>query len=159
VEGEMNIFVVHNDPDEAAKMLCDKHVVKMTLESAQLLCSQFEPGTAPYKRAMYNHPCSIWCRETVANYLWLCYHGLALADEYCYRYDKIHSCHDVIYWCYERVMDGDLDLPFGELTPFAQAMPEKYKNVNPVKAYRAYYLGDKARFAKWTKRKPPKWWK
>ena len=67
----MNIFVLHKDPVVAAQMQCDKHVVKMLLESAQMLCSPFEPGSAPYRRSHYNHPCSKWARESSSNYQWL----------------------------------------------------------------------------------------
>ena len=33
----MNIFYLDRDPVIAAQMMCDKHVVKMILESAQML--------------------------------------------------------------------------------------------------------------------------
>ena len=65
----MNIFVLDNDPFKAAEYQCDKHVVKMVLETAQLLCSAHE--TAPYKRTHYNHPCAIWTRSSLSNYMWL----------------------------------------------------------------------------------------
>ena len=74
----MNIFVLDKNPIRAAKMACDKHVVKMILESAQMLCSVQPEGTAPYKRSFYNHPCTKWVRESDANYDWLIEHGLAL---------------------------------------------------------------------------------
>ena len=35
----MNIFVLDENPVIAAKMACDKHIVKMILESAQMLCT------------------------------------------------------------------------------------------------------------------------
>jgi len=84
----MNIFVLSSDPIEAAQMLCGKHVVKMPLESAQLLCSPYPKGAAPYRRTHYNHPCAVWARESLGNYLWLVEHGLALCDEFNSRYKK-----------------------------------------------------------------------
>ena len=33
----MNIFILHEDPVVAAQMLCDRHVPKMIVESAQML--------------------------------------------------------------------------------------------------------------------------
>ena len=60
----MNIFVLDTDPQTAARLMCNKHVVKMILESAQMLCSAFENGEAPYRRAYYNHPCTKWARES-----------------------------------------------------------------------------------------------
>ena len=153
----MNIFVVNKDPAIAARQLCDKHVVKMILESAQMLCSAFENGEAPYRRAYYNHPCTKWARESQANYEWLLVHAYELCEEYFHRYGKIHKSLDAIDWCDNN--SHNLNLPDIGLTPFAQAMPEEYKDNNPVRAYRAYYNGETAYFAKWSERKCPRWFK
>jgi len=153
----MNIFVLDTNPTTAAKMQCDKHVVKMVLESAQLLCSPFEPGTAPYKRTHYNHPCAKWVRENESNYCWLLNHAWALAAEYYWRYKKVHKSLSVIDWC-----DANrykLNLPKENCSPFAQAMPAIYKNPDAVVAYRAYYIGDKSKIARWNKGRPkPDWY-
>lgn len=150
----MNIFVLHRNPETAAKYACDKHVVKMILESSQMLCSAHPPSRAPYKRTHYNHPCSVWVRESIDNYNWLLEHAEALSAEYTRRYGKVHKSSKVIAWCRRNkpriIQQG--------LTPFAQAMPDQYKHRNPVRAYRAYYLGEKSRFAKW-KLGEPRWWK
>lgn len=155
----MNIFILDEDPIDAAVMLCDKHVPKMILESAQLLCSPFEPGMAPYRRTHYNHPCAIWVRSSSANYEWLLNHACALADEYWKRYDKRrHKSESVLDWCFENELK--IKFPSIELTPFAQCMPEQYKVPgDAVQAYRNYYIGEKARFAKWERgTKVPEWW-
>lgn len=151
----MNIFVVNREPKLAAQNLCDKHVVKMVLESAQILCSAFPKGDAPYKRTHYNHPCSRWARETSDNYGWLSNHAIALSEEYSYRYGKTHKSLSVIKWC----IDNGCYLPFTSrgLTPFALAMPEVYKMPDPVESYRGYYIGEKSGIAKWTKREIPEW--
>ena len=79
----MNIFVLHQNPITAAKMQHNKHVVKMILESSQMLCSAYDPKyKPPYKRAFYNHPCTIWARTSKANYNWLLIHAIALSNEY-----------------------------------------------------------------------------
>ena len=85
----MNIFYVELEPDAAARSLCDKHVVKMPLESAQMLCAPF--ATAPYKRVHYNHPCTVWARESKANYEWLLDHAFALLQEYTNRKRRLPS--------------------------------------------------------------------
>jgi len=149
----MNIFILDIDPIISAQSLLDKHVVKMPLESAQMLCSVFNPGTAPYKRSYYNHPCSKWVRNSSGNFDWLVEHGLALCDEYNYRYGKIHKCKNVIEWCRDNI-NGLSDLG---LTPFAQAMLDKYKSENAVESYRAYYIGEKNKLLVYTKRQPPMW--
>ena len=153
----MNIFVLDRDPVLAAQMQCDKHVVKMVLETAQLLCSAFPDGAAPYKRTHYNHPCGVWTRASRANFMWLVNHGYGLAVEYCDRYGKEHKSLDVIRWCHANMMLADLpDVPF---QPFALAMPDQYKCADPVEAYRAYYRGAKAEIATWKPiRGQPAWW-
>lgn len=154
----MNIFVLSDNPSIAAKHLCDKHVPKMVLETAQLLCSPFEPGVAPYKRTHYNHPCAKWVRESSSNYLWLCAHGFALCYEYNVRFGKIHKSGQVIEWCSKNWKEL-LDLPNIGSTEWPQCMPDQYKQSNTIYAYRQYYINEKASFAKWDRRKKPYWWR
>ena len=149
----MNIFVLDKNPHVAAMYACDKHVVKMILESAQMLCSVHPEGTAPYKRGFYNHPCTKWVRASSENYDWLIEHARALCTEYTRRYGKVHKSEQVIDWC-----DANRpELPDVGLTPFAQAMPEDYKNEDAVEAYRTYYKSEKASFCTW-KTQEPIWW-
>ena len=151
----MNIFVLNNCPIESAKIQHDKHIVKMVLESAQMLCSAFDQDkfNVPYKKAHYNHTCTIWCRETLPNFKWLVKHGIALAEEYTHRYKKIHKSQAVIEWCLDNV--SKIDIQNSYITPFAQAMPDKYKSENAVKSYINYYIGEKLNNAKWTNRNIP----
>lgn len=152
----MNIFVLSLNPEEAAQAMCDKHVPKMVLETAQLLCSPFEAPAVPYRRTHFNHPCTKWVRASLDNYLWLCDYGITLAEEYTFRYGRRHKSQDAVEWCSKHLPNLSMD----GITQFAQAMPQRYKDRNPVKAYRNYYLGEKARFAKWERgRLAPAWWK
>ena len=157
----MNIFVLDTDPVKAAKAHCDKHVVKMILETAQMLCSAFPKGFAPYKQAHYNHPCTKWARASRENYSWLIELGMALHQEYQYRYGegKKHKSFAVIKWCQEHI--DYIDFPERGQTPFAQAMPDDYKTENPVAAYRTYYINDKKEILDYTRRNAPSWteWK
>ena len=152
----MNIFFLHRNPNKCARYHCDKHVVKMILESAQMLCSAYPNGDAPYKRAFYNHPCTIWARESQENYEWLLDHAYAMCQEYTRRYGKVHKSLDTIQWCGSNY--HKLNIPRKGLTKFAQAMPEEYKNEDAVKAYRAYYLGEKTAFATWKNSETPYWY-
>lgn len=149
----MNIFILDKDPIKAAKYQCDKHVVKMILESAQMLCTavNLTGGQAKYKATHKNHPCTKWARETKANFNWLKKHGLALCQEYTDRYGKRHKSQDII----ESVTDETI--PDGELLPFALAMPDEYKTRDPVESYRNYYKGAKKDFAKWSYSDKPEW--
>ena len=151
----MNIFVLDLDPTIAAKHQVDKHVVKMPLETAQLLCSVFPEGAAPYKRTHYNHPCSKWVRESYGNYLWLIKHGYALCDEYSLRYGKNHKCRDVIKWCEDNIrqnMFKSLDA-----TQHPKCMPDEFKDEDVVLSYRKYYREGKKNIASWKANKPD-WW-
>ncbi len=152
----MNIFVLDKDIAKCAEYHCDLHVVKMILESAQMLCTVCsEAGVpAPYKPTHRNHPCTIWAGESLANWLWLRDLALALNIEFRYRFDK-DSDHK------SAVVARQLQTPPIEdlgLTEFAQAMPEEYRVPgDAVAAYRAFYIGAKAHFATWKKRPAPEW--
>jgi hypothetical protein len=154
----MNIFVLDRDVRKCAQYHNDKHVVKMILESAQLLCGvhhMVEENTdeVPYRLSHKNHPCSIWARENISNYLWLCELGLELCKEYTHRYEKRHKSQDVIEWC----LINYPNIPEEDFTEPPKAMPEEYKVDDVVQSYRNYYLGDKKYFSKWKKREVPYW--
>ena len=157
----MNIFVLHNNPATAARMLCDKHVSKMILETAQMLStvavSLGHTDNMLYKPCHQKHPCTIWAGKNQRNWEWLCIHGLAMSDEFTHRYGGIHKSSEVIQYIYNNGL-GPRNNKVYKMTKFAQAMPEQYKCDDAVLAYRNYYLGEKKRFAKWTKRQPPNWW-
>ncbi|MCO4794863.1 MAG: hypothetical protein KC493_14180 [Bacteriovoracaceae bacterium] len=152
----MNIFVLDYDPTLAARYQCDKHVVKMSLETAQILTAAFEPGVAPYRRTHFNHPCTVWSRESVENYNWLIEHGLALCDEFTFRYGKIHKSREVILWCEKK--KAKLNFETTGKTKFQLCFDEKYRIGNAVESYREYYKNEKRAFATWDKgRKAPRW--
>jgi len=157
----LNIFVLDTDVEKAAKWHVDRHVVKMPLETAQMLCtSRHELGEAPehipYKKAYVNHPCTIWARESYANYQWLCDMGIELCKEYTYRYGKVHKCQAVIENCIENTPDSNV-FTYLELTEYAQAMDEEYKLSDPVLAYRKYYKLGKSHLHDWKYREAPEW--
>ena len=158
----MNIFVLDWDVKKCAEFHNDKHVVKMILENAQLLCGVHHmthhmthqvTHQVPYKLSHKNHPCSIWARESLTNYLWLCELGLELSKEYTYRYGRRHKSQDVIEWCIE----NKPDIPDKGFTEPPKAMPDKYKVKSVVESYRNYYNGEKAHFSKWKNRQIPNW--
>lgn len=154
----MNIFILNSDPALAARDMCDKHVVKMILETAQLLCSAHIAGHAPYRPTHLKHPCTIWTAASYENYMWLVKHGLALLEEYRQRYGKdTHGSAEALWWCGTHVPLSVASKKIG-LTPFAQAMPVEYKDENAVVAYRRYYLAEKSRFAKWKNGIVPIWY-
>lgn len=161
----MNIFVLDLDPVLAAQYQCDKHVVKMILESAQLLSTAHHELDSPLKELCYrpthkNHPCAIWARTTLGNYNWLYEHFQALSDEYTRRYGKVHKT-----WRErgEVLFVHPNKIPYIPATQHPLCMPDQYKiyddvgDADVVGSYRNYYLNEKAYFAKW-KLGAPEWW-
>ena len=152
----MNIFVLDLDPIKCARYHCDQHVVKMILESVQILCTAFNKKgfDTPYKSTHTKHPCVLWAEESFDNVRWLMRLARALNSEYKYRYRKSQDHASIL------VLDRLKALRFESLglTPFPQAMPDKYKvPEDPVAAYRRFYVGEKLRFATWTRRRRPAW--
>lgn len=155
----INIFVLDEDPQVAARSLCNAHVVKMCVETAQLLVTAYPRGMMPYRHTHFNHPCAKWVRESLSNFKWLLVHGLELCEEYTRRYGRIHKTQAII----ELMLDSEPVLSDIGLTSFARAIKEPWKaetvHLSVVEAYRTYYVADKARFARWSPRAaPPEWW-
>jgi hypothetical protein len=157
----MNIFVLDLDPKKCAQYHLNSHVVKMVLETSQILCgvhwmSEGGQYDIPYKLSHKNHPCSIWARECIENYQWLCNLGIELSEEYTLRYGKRHKSEDVINWCISNPPKIRIN---GEMTPFALAMPDECKVSDPVESYRIYYMTEKRKIAIWKNREIPNWFK
>ena len=153
----MNIFHTHHDPYVAARHLCDKHIPKMLLETMQMLCTTHHRyGNAPpplYRAAYQHHPMTIWVGDKLGNYLWTLEHGLALAKEYTFRFGKRHASEALFPW-----LPNAADIPRGAMTAPPMCMPDQYKDLDHNIAYRNYYIGEKAHFAKWEKGRPaPDW--
>jgi hypothetical protein len=151
----MNIFALDINQKIASQYHVDKHIVKMPLETAQMLCTaSWKCGLkVPYKPTHQRHPCNLWLLESINNYIWLCELGLELCKEYTYRYGKIHKCEDVIANCYINYPD----LPFIGLTEHALAMPDDCKiSYDPILCYQEYYNKYKQHLFSWTNREKPK---
>lgn len=160
----MNIFFLHLSQSMCAAMHADKHVIKMILETTQLLCSvwhvvdpEHSVYTPCYKLTHRNHPSSVWARESRSNYVWLCKLGMELCKEYTYRYGRIHKCEAYL-------RDLSLNIPPIEhvaWTPPRLAMPDEYKSDDFVESYRQYYFFEKSHLHCWkgkvAGRDPPHW--
>lgn len=175
----MNIFAIERDPADCAVSMVDKHVVKMILETAQLLSTahrlidgeEYVGKTATgrnvkrwrlpdereqrlYSATHINHPSAVWCRATNNNYTWLHCHFGALLQEYTHRYGKVHKCQPMAEW----LQYPPHGIPVGYLTPVTPAMPDEYKVPgDSLTSYRNYYRIAKERMHKWTKREAPEW--
>ena len=136
----MNIFYLDNDPKEAAVHQHNKHVIKMILESAQMLCTaHHEAGSTDerlYKRTHTNHPSAVWVRESSAHYMWLYQHMLELGEEYTRRYNKTHLTIIKLKDLLKTPPEG---APSTSFVPPPQCMPDEYKAEDTVVAYQNYY--------------------
>ena len=180
----MNIFYLSHKPSRCARWHCDKHVVKMILETTQLLYTAhwilaLAAGHAPdFKTAPSRkdadpaasrgyqpirnakHPCAIWTRHSLENYRWLCSLGIALCEEYQHRFgsDKVHSCEEHLYWLNR---NPPAEIVSRGWTQPPQAMPDQYRrSTNSIVAYRIYYKENKGAvrdILTYTKRHRPHW--
>jgi hypothetical protein len=158
----MNIFFLDKAPKKSAQYLCDKHVPKMVLESAQMLSTALHShtmgiSTGIYKEAYPNHPMTKWVGFNRDCFRWALENALHIGAEYLRRFGKRHKSMNIINTIYDNNYIDDIPDGFFKKPP--QCMPDKYKHKNYVTAYRKYYKGDKAYFAKWAKGRPaPEWW-
>jgi hypothetical protein len=180
----VNIFYLDSNPLIAAQYHVDRHVIKMILESAQLLCTAHRvidgiqtkvsrltktgkhkqinayllndsaKNSLLYSVTHINHPCTIWCRDNINNYMWLYELFVSLCDEYTYRYGKKHKTDFLLR---DVLQNSPISISTSEFTQPAQAMPEKYRSADSIQAYRQYYIHEKHSFAKWSKRATPEW--
>ena len=159
----MNIFFLDKTPEKSAEYHCDKHVVKMILETAQMLSTAINKyamgidSSRLYKNAHPKHPSTIWMGSTRDNFMWGLKLGQELSKEYTKRYGKKHKSSNII----DNIIQSKYYevIPTGELTTPPQCMPDEFKHDDYVIAYRNYYKGAKRYFAKWDKLKnTPDWW-
>lgn len=166
-------------------MQCNKHVVKMIVESAQMLSTNHRVLNGEmyygiskkgrkvkrwrldddylennlYMGVHVNHPCTVWARKSADNYNWLYEHFIALCDEYTHRYGKIHKTDRLLRYILKTLPKGIPDIG---LTDYAVAM-EKFAECkvkgNPVESYRNFYVTKKERFKlEWSVRETPEWY-
>ena len=154
----MNIFVTDRCPIQSARNLPDKHIVKMPLETCQMLSiiysdwyygvgKLYKSDGTPYRTshgAFRNHPCTQWAAANQYNLAWLIKHGLALCDEYTFRYVKVHTCLDVMLQAvriYNACFDDSVTVASRKVTHFTRAMPESIKfdtTIDTITAYKQY---------------------
>jgi hypothetical protein len=177
----MNIFYLDSSPLFAAEYHCDKHVVKMILESAQLLSTahrvldgEIGQDISPagrklkvwklpdwrdelmYKATHVNHPCAIWVRQSNTHYRWLFLLFSSLCKEYTKRYNKVHLCETKLHDAFDYAPDRIDTLPYQEPP---QCMPDECKVPGrTVDAYRKYYMQEKRDIAEWRYSLKPGWY-
>lgn len=162
--------------------MVDRHVVKMIVESAQLLSTahrildnQIVESVIPegktrkitryvlpdarehtlYKATHANHPSAVWCRQSIENYNWLVDHFHALMNEYTYRYEKTHKCSGELAYM---LASPPMNLKHYDWTPMPSCMDEQYIISNdPILNYQNYYKNGKKHIHSWKNRKPPHW--
>jgi hypothetical protein len=166
----MNLFILSLIQREIAQYMMDKHVSKILLEAVQMLCSakrildpDDEVNDRIYKLAHKNHPVTIWCRKSKANFIWTLDLVEELHNEWKYRYghpeNKFYKSY-LFSLILREYMPSDDKFEAEGLTPFALAMPVEYKTEDPVESYRNYYMSEeKQKIATWKKlREKPEWY-
>ena len=157
----MNIFVLDEDPAIAASLHCDVHVVKMILETTQILCTvrhlSGNPVPDGYKPTHANHPCTKWAMESGWNYLWLCKLLFWLHDEYERRYSRTHASRRLLV----HLIHHDYRIfPIVAKAQFIFCGPESCIRESVVESYRALYRlksQTMKRPMRWSKRDTPAW--
>ena len=171
----MNIFALDRNPRIAAEMMCDQHIVKMIVESIQMLSAVIDMnykdrykgadssppsqtlGLYGYPKSVCKHPCTLWLAESRGNYKWLIKHTRAMCLEYSKRYNKSHASEGLVMVC--EAQEQYLDFLYHRKTEFVQAMPDQAKKKDPIKGYRNFYNLYKFAFARWQKTRPaPDWY-
>ena len=169
----MNRFLIEHHTDAIAKSLCDQHIVKMPLEEAQMLCTtvwhhapEYAEKHELYKPAYHKHPCTKWAMETRANFVFAYNLYIAMLQEYTHRYGKFHGAGNPSTTNPlarpEHIISAREYVPDGPLTPHPQCFSGyddcKTDEQWPIEAYRAFYIVDKMKFARYNKgRDMPKW--
>ena len=180
----MNIFYLDKDPKVCATMHCDKHVVKMIIEYAQLLSTAHRVldgvsknvltksnrkyttwihptplmETTLYKSTMRNHPSAIWARQSLSHYVYLKELWKNLCAEYTYRYGKVHITYTKLIDVLEVNPMNIPNVPFFDPPPAMSHFPDCIVPNNSLHSYYNYYIVAKNYFAKWTKRPIPEWY-
>jgi hypothetical protein len=161
----MNRFLINYSPELCARDLCDKHVVKMPLEEAQMLCTtvrlhapEYAEEAGLYRAVHQKHPCTLWAGKTRANYLFAFCLWEAMCMEYTHRYGRHHASERFAIALY----DGARFVPSGERTPHPECFSEythlKTGDEWPVESYRKFYHTKQHRFdMRWRNRNKPTW--
>ena len=181
--GDMNIFYLHKDPKICAEMHCDKHVVKMIIEYAQLLSTAhrvldgdmyFGKSKTGRKATRYRHPdkemddnlylashlkhpSQLWIHKSRKNYIWMYELWINLCQEYTYRYEKKHVTQVKLENYLDKIPKNIPDAEWTEPTPAMSHYPQCIVPNDSLQSYHNYYIADKIRFAKWKKREIPEW--
>lgn len=175
----MNIFFLDRSTEICAQQHCDKHVVKMIIEYAQLLCTAHrvidgevythvteknhkikrwrlddEREQILHLAAHVNHPSNIWTRTSTSHYTWLYDMWRHLLKEYTYRYDKHHSNERLLF----ALAKPPHGLDYHKWMDPPRAMDDAYKMEDTIESYRNFYINSKSRFARWTRRDIPDWY-
>lgn len=158
----MNIFATSACPRACAEYLDDKRVVKMILETGQMLATcggvtyvwiADEFGVKPYRPTHQHHPCTRWVATSRGNYDWLLQHFRWLSHEYTFRYGRVHKT-----WAEQKqpLWQARMEIPEGEMTPFVYCGPDEFICDDVHESYRRLMKAKWRDSApKWTRRSPP----
>lgn len=156
----MNIFWLDEDPWDAARLYCDRHVSKINVEINQMISTALRRHgynwDCLYEPVMENHPLVRWVGDSEQNFEEVVIHANALGDEFHHRYGSVHSSFADVT---KEIGGREVNFPNLGLTERPQCMPQRFKvEGDYVKAYRRFYNHGKDWDMKWTSREVPSWY-
>ena len=167
----MNIFATDPDPVRSAIALDDKRLVKMCVETAQILSTAIRQthgdalanALGLYKKTHDNHPCVKWVKTNNVALAWLVEHGLALCLEYSLRFNKTHKSLQIVM-AISTLLPDQSEYEYDSLSFQNSArnahLGLDFTYITPHEAYQTYlnarWLSDK-KPPRWTNRQPPEW--
>ena len=184
----MNLFYLDDDLDKCAEAHVDKHIVKMPLEVAQILCTTIwidrHLGFVPrelnkeerdHLNQLKNEIKHLPSEERpLTPYLPMMYNhpctiwARSSLDNHEWTHCYGNALGEEYRYRYGKQhksvtvinnLPDPIDLERVGFTTFGLAMPDILKDYeNPIQSYRDYYHLDKATFASWTGRPTPAWW-
>jgi len=156
----MNHFILDENLEQSVEYHVDAHIVKMGIEATQMcstaLYQQFGLSMG-YSPVYQSHPLVKWTGYSRQNWMWMAAYGMAIFREYTHRFGREHASQVVLEGMIQYVAQLDTRSWNVGLTPHHLAVAPEMKGLDPVDAYRAYYLKYKTRLFKWTNREIPFW--
>lgn len=101
----VNFFYLDQDPKKCAKYYCNKHIIKIPIEIAQILSKvHHELNSNIDFSKIYKNSIVVnnsigpyqWIKESYDNYIWACKLGLELINQYKLRYNKENHKTEII---------------------------------------------------------------
>jgi len=180
-----NVLYLSDDPIEAAHSHVDIHIGRQLESVCRILSSVWLDGetvsleyaphedAAPFGYARHllaellgnrilpvcshgiKYPMVSWARLYGGNYDWLWRHGMALADEFTFRFERIHCMVPIIRAL--EVVPEELLESMATWCDAPAVLPSEISGEETVDRYQMYYKKERPGGLVYTRRQPPQW--